>query len=144
MAGLLEVRSRYTGGEKLVFKALDSPLERLKGLLGTGPDAQAVALMGCSSVHTVGMRYRIDIAFVGWDGAVLEVWQSVPPGRLLSNRQAWVTLERPHRRGVWLARGEQVEMMRVPFTKRDAATAGTLQRAWRRGPGMLAVPDCDP
>ena len=41
--------------------------ERLRGLLGTGPDAGPVMLALCSSVHTFGMRYSLDVAFVGDD-----------------------------------------------------------------------------
>jgi hypothetical protein len=106
----LEVRRSFGSSELLRFRALTRPLERLRGLLGTASDAEPVALVGCSSVHTIGMRYRLDIAFVGRSGTVLEVWRSVPPGRLLAHRRAWVTLERPHVRGSWLARGEMVRM----------------------------------
>lgn len=113
MAGLLEVRRGRAPGERLLFSALDSPLAKMRGLLGTMPDACPVALVRCSSVHTFGMRYRIDVAFVAANGVVLEVWRSVPPGRLLSNHRARVTLERPHRGGEWLAGGEQVAMRRI-------------------------------
>lgn len=106
----LEVKREFGVGELLVFRVLSRPFERLRGLLGTRADADPVALMGCSSVHTVGMGYRLDIAFVGRSGTVLAVWRSVPPGRLLANRRAWMTLERPHRRGTWLAQGEMVQM----------------------------------
>jgi hypothetical protein len=106
----LEVERGFGVGELLSFRVLSSPFDRLRGLLGTGSDAGPVALMGCSSVHTIGMGYRLDIAFVGRSGTVLAVWRSVPPGRLLANRRAWVTLERPHRRGTWLAQGEKVRM----------------------------------
>ena len=110
VAAKLEVQREFGARELLVFRVLSGPFERLKGLLGTKADADPVALMGCSSVHTVGMAYRLDIAFVGRSGAVLAVWRSVPPGRLLANSRAWVTLERPHRRGTWLAQGEMVRM----------------------------------
>lgn len=100
-------------GERLLFRALDSPIARLRGLLGTTADAPAVALMRCASIHTFGMRYRIDVAFVASSGVVLEVLRSVPPGRRLANRRAQVTLERPHRCGAWLVSGEQVSMRRI-------------------------------
>ncbi len=89
---------------------LKGPFERLRGLLGTDGSAQAVALMGCSSIHTYGMRYRIDVAFVDIGGLVVASWWSVPPGRMLSNKHAYITLERPHERSPWLVMGEQVEM----------------------------------
>ena len=101
------------GNERLTFRALVGPLERLRGLLGTGPDAQPVALVRCGNIHTIGMRYRLDVAFVSAQGVVLEVWRSVPPARLLGNPRAWMTLERPHRRDGWLAAGEQVDISLV-------------------------------
>ena len=110
MAWQLVVRRCARRGDTLVFKALRSPLQRLRGLLGTGPDASPVALVGCRQVHTVGMRYRIDVAFVGANGVVLDVRNSVSPGRLLGDERAWVTLERPHQRTAWLVAGETVEM----------------------------------
>lgn len=112
MCELLEVRRQYAGGELLLFRMLQTPLKRLRGLLWTKPDAAPVVLMGCSAIHTFGMRYRIDVAFVSRSGLVLEVWRSVPPGRLLSHRRAWATLERPHRRGSWLAKGEKLRITR--------------------------------
>lgn len=97
--------------ERLAFRSLRRPMERLRGLLGTTPHAEPVALVGCSSVHTFGMRYHLDIAFVGSSGLVLGVWRSVPPGRVVGARRAWITLERPHRRGSWLVRGERLRIV---------------------------------
>lgn len=111
MGKTLVVERELGNSERLVFRSLRSPAERLRGLLGTSPHAEQVALVGCSSVHTFGMRYRLDIAFVGSSGVILEVWRSVPPGRVIGARRAWVTLERPHRRGPWLVRGERVRLV---------------------------------
>lgn len=97
-------------GATLSFRALRSFLQRMRGLLGTGVTAEPVALVGCSSIHTFGMRYRIDVAFVGRAGQVLDVYRSVSPGRLLSHERAWLVLERPHGRGSWLMPGECVRI----------------------------------
>lgn len=106
----LTVRGGRERQRQLAFRALRYPWERLRGLLFTGPDAEQVALIGCASIHTLGMRYRLDVAFVARGGVVLEVWRSVPPGRFLGNSKAWVVLERPHSIGPWLSAGEVVEM----------------------------------
>ena len=46
--------------------------ERRRGLLGrTGLDG-AVVLRPCRSVHTIGMKFAIDVAFVDADGTVLK------------------------------------------------------------------------
>lgn len=113
MGGVLEVRRACPPCDVLRFRVLRRPLERLRGLLGTDGRARPVALVNCHSIHTFGMRYRIDVAFVTLEGLVTEAWCSVPPGRLLGSKGAWVTLERPHERRRWLAQGERVFMTRV-------------------------------
>ena len=112
MKSKLVVERTGTPAARWEFRELRGVLSRLKGLLGTTNRAAPVALVGCSSIHTFGMRYRIDVAFVGSSGLVLETVDAVPPGRVLSNRRAWITLERPHRRGAWLTRGESVRLER--------------------------------
>lgn len=110
MASELVVERLDEARRVLAFRALVTPFERLRGLLGTTSDEAPVALIGCDSVHTFGMRYHLDVAFVGSSGVVLEVRRSVPPARVLTNRRAWITLERPHVRGPWLVRGERLRM----------------------------------
>jgi uncharacterized protein len=58
--------------------------ERMRGLLGLPPLAvgQALLLKGCSSVHTIGMKYAIDVVFLDTDMRVLRVAGHVAPGRL--------------------------------------------------------------
>ena len=109
MGGSLVVWRRGSG-ERQVYLRLSTAWERLRGLLGTTCDARQVALVGCSSIHTWGMRYRLDVACVARDGTVLGVWRALPPQRLAGCRAAWVVLERPHKRGPWLVPGEVVEM----------------------------------
>lgn len=95
-------------GEVLEARILGTWAERLKGLLGTGADACPVLLMRCSSVHTYGMRYPLDLAFIGERGEVLEVARSVAPGEVVSRAGAFCVLERPARDGAWLCRGEHL------------------------------------
>lgn len=96
----------------MVFRALTGPLERLRGLLLTDRDAEPVALLSCASIHTFGMAYPIDVAFVGGDGRVLETRRALGPGRVLGNRRAAMTLERPQDTTPWLAAGEHVVIKR--------------------------------
>ena len=93
---------------RMAFRLLETFAERLRGLLGTTEDALPVALARCSSIHTFGMRYRLDVAFLDGGGRVLGAWTGVPPGRLLARRTARLALERPHRHGPWLVEGERV------------------------------------
>lgn len=110
MAQRIIVERAESSGKSLVFRALTGALQRLRGLLGTTPQAEPVALVGCSSIHTFGMRYRIDVAFVASDWTVLAVWHAVPPGRVLSHPGSQVVLERPHQRGGWFVKGEWVRI----------------------------------
>ena len=49
----------------------------------------------CSSVHTFGMRFALDLAFLDRDGAVLLIRRGVPPRRLVWRRAAVAVLETP-------------------------------------------------
>jgi uncharacterized membrane protein (UPF0127 family) len=56
-------------------------LQRLQGLLGRRPLAagQALWLAQCASIHTLGMRYPIDVVFLDRDGYVTKICEAVPP-----------------------------------------------------------------
>jgi uncharacterized protein len=49
----------------------------------------------CSSVHTFGMRFELDIYFLGADGRVISVRRRVPPRRVFWQRGAAAILEIP-------------------------------------------------
>lgn len=53
----------------------------------------------CNSVHTCGMRYPLDIAFVDRDGAVLSTYEKVKPWRVLFDPHASFVIERASTRG---------------------------------------------
>lgn len=57
---------------------------RLKGLLGTRelPADEAILIMPCSSVHTFGMNYPIDVIFVSKNNQVLKTVNTMKPGRI--------------------------------------------------------------
>ncbi|MBN1892887.1 DUF192 domain-containing protein [bacterium] len=56
---------------------------RLIGLLGTvRPDRKwALLINPCNGIHTIGMRYPIDVLFLDRDGRVLEKVESLKPNR---------------------------------------------------------------
>ena len=49
----------------------------------------------CRSVHTFGMRFPLDVAFLDCDGSVLRQVLDVPPRRIVSEREASAALEAP-------------------------------------------------
>lgn len=64
-----------------------SARERLLGLAGLAAiePGRALLIPRCAAVHTAGMRFAIDVAFLAWppvpDAAVLAVAAAVPPLR---------------------------------------------------------------
>mgnify|MGYP002066564741 CR=1 FL=1 len=59
-------------------------LSRLVGLLGTDAIAEGEGLwiVPCRSVHTLGMRYPIDVVFLDARGVVVGILQGLPPNRV--------------------------------------------------------------
>jgi uncharacterized membrane protein (UPF0127 family) len=72
-----------------------SAWERMRGLLGRAPLApdEALLIEPCSSVHTFGMRYPIDLAYLDGEGRVLRVVPRVAPLRMSARPGARATLE---------------------------------------------------
>jgi uncharacterized membrane protein (UPF0127 family) len=66
----------------------------LAGLRVPPPDA-ALLLPGCRSVHTVGMRWPLDLVWLGRDGTVIRVDRGVPPVRVRTCRAARAVIEVP-------------------------------------------------
>lgn len=58
-------------------------LSRFVGLLGTVAIAEGEGLwiVPCRSVHTLGMRYPIDVAFLDARGIVVGILKGLPPNR---------------------------------------------------------------
>ncbi|MCC6103256.1 MAG: DUF192 domain-containing protein [Olegusella sp.] len=105
------VRLRTDGAcDGMPVQVLTGRLERLKGLLGTRPDACPVLLTCCNSVHTFGMHYALDLAFVDERGCVRKSLRQVGPKRLRSARHAVYVIERPCKAGEWLTCGQKVEL----------------------------------
>lgn len=70
-------------GEPLVLHRAGSVWQRLCGLLGRPPlgPGQGLWLTPCRAVHTAGMRYAIDLAFIDRRGRVVRIVRSLRPWR---------------------------------------------------------------
>ena len=68
---------------------------RLVGLLATPKleDPCGLWIQPCNSVHTIGMRYAIDVIFVNRDGTIAKIVDRLPPWRAAGCRKAKSTLE---------------------------------------------------
>ena len=85
LPGGLEVREART------------PLERLRGLAGLPAiePGEALLLRRCRSVHTLGMRFPLDLVWLDADAQPVRIDRDVRPNRLRSCRGARHVLELP-------------------------------------------------
>jgi uncharacterized membrane protein (UPF0127 family) len=88
----LEVRSDAGGAQVFVARSFRARLLGL-ALLSDLPRDCALLLPGCSSVHTFGMRFRLEIRFLDERGAVVRRESRVPAGRMLREPGAAAVLE---------------------------------------------------
>jgi uncharacterized protein len=73
---------------------------RLLGLAWLDRDQAGSGLLipGCSSVHTFGMRFELDLVFLDREGRPRSVRRRVPPRRVVFDRGAAAILELPSER----------------------------------------------
>lgn len=87
MRNLQEGAVNTSTGEKLAERVLQTETlpERLRGLLGRSslPAGEALLLDPCQAVHTVGMRFPIDVLFLDSAGRVVRAAERIPPRRLM-------------------------------------------------------------
>jgi uncharacterized protein len=74
--------------------AFDSASRR-RGLLGRDnwPRGEALVIAPCQAVHTIGMRFPIDVLFVRRDGTVEKVSTAVRPWRMAGAWRGWAVIE---------------------------------------------------
>jgi uncharacterized membrane protein (UPF0127 family) len=81
---------------ELPIVVADTPIARLRGLLGHRvPPPFALRLDRCRCIHTFGMRFALDLHWLGVGGAVLRVDRAVAPGRVRACRRARAVVEVP-------------------------------------------------
>ncbi len=109
---------------------------RLRGLLGRSAAQGILVLVPCHSIHTFGMRFPIDVAFVSADGSVLEVHRNVGVRRRLHCRHAVATFEREATEGApWFNVGQRIWVSGTSLW--EARLGGTcLQEACSKGTHM--------
>ncbi len=64
-------------------------------LLSREQAGAGLLIPGCRSVHTIGMRFPLDLLFLDGEGLVIEFYRDVPPGRIFRCRRAEAVLELP-------------------------------------------------
>jgi uncharacterized membrane protein (UPF0127 family) len=70
-------------------------LERMRGLLGTQKLKidEGLLIASCSSIHTFGMRYSIDILFLDNQLNIVKTVNSLKPWRMAASNSASMVLE---------------------------------------------------
>ncbi|AMY12259.1 hypothetical protein LuPra_05532 [Luteitalea pratensis] len=92
---LVEQQSGLVLAER-IDTAFDSASRRT-GLLAreSWPEGSALIIAPCQAVHTVGMRFAIDVVFVDRAGAVVKVRQGMVPWRFAVAPRAFAAIEVP-------------------------------------------------
>ncbi|MCL2536746.1 MAG: DUF192 domain-containing protein [Coriobacteriia bacterium] len=94
------------------IKTVSTFYARMKGLLGTNYcqlDFDALHLLPCKGVHTYGMNYPLDIAFLDRRKVVLSTQRCVEPNRLCASpRGTHSVVERPTSPLPWLKAGDRL------------------------------------
>ena len=93
MLGQLRIRSADSFASRALCLLVGKPLAADEGLL----------IAPCSSIHTIGMRYSIDVVFLDRDARILKICPAVRAGRMRFALGARAALEL--RSGVAAAHG---------------------------------------
>ena len=82
-------------GHDAVIHEATTPASRLLGLafLDELPSGHALFLPACRSIHTFGMRFAIDVAFIDREALTIRIERHVPPRRVLICRPAFAVVE---------------------------------------------------
>jgi uncharacterized membrane protein (UPF0127 family) len=69
----------------------DGHWTRLRGLMGRAPGSfssgDGLWILPCKGVHTLGMRFPIDVLYLSADSVVIHTEESLAPGRVAPVRQ---------------------------------------------------------
>jgi uncharacterized membrane protein (UPF0127 family) len=91
----LERLPRTVLADDAVIHQANTLATRLLGLafLRELPSGHALFIPSCRSIHTFGMRFPIDVAFVDEHAMTIRIERSVPPRRVLICRSAFAVVE---------------------------------------------------
>jgi len=114
------------GGEIVArrVECAETSAQRRKGLLGRSqmdPD-EGLYIVPCEWIHTFGMRFPIDVAFLAADGRVLTVHHCLKPNRLSKIAfRAEGVLELPagRLRATGTARGDVIDFQDIAVDRED-------------------------
>ena len=116
--GARQRRGMRIGARACASVEMDHGRVRRRRVAGTGDDCEGApsGLIPCHDIHTFGMRYPLDVAFISRDGCVLEVHRNVATMKRISHKEASLVAERFSRDGDWLKKGDVIH---IGSAKRD-------------------------
>ncbi len=81
----------------LAAEVADTSKKRRKGLLGRTSlsEGEGLWITPCEAIHTIGMKFPIDVVFLSRDRRVVKLKEAVPPGRIAVCLRAHSVLELP-------------------------------------------------
>lgn len=104
--------------------------QRLRGLLGTNTSSfqsgRGLWIVPCRGVHTIAMRYPIDVVYLDANDSVVHVEENVRPWRLTPVRMDATTIIELPARTVWntgTKPGDQIEIASVEKSDREKEVA---------------------
>lgn len=105
--------------QKLIIA--DHFFTRLRGLLFRRPltAGEGLILIPCSSIHTVGMAYAIDVVFLDAECRILRVVRSLPPGKAKAASGAKMVLELADGGAVDMKEGDQLSWLQTLLKTRQ-------------------------
>ena len=115
----------FPAGRVMLATRLSS---RMRGLLFAPESDDLMVLLPCRDIHTFGMGYAIDVAFLDATGIVVKSVRDVLPNKRLREPTAVAVLERRAiPRELWFEEGERIAL-------------GYFRRSVLPDKGMLAAP----
>lgn len=110
------------GSETKLFErmaAATSVISRMRGLLGAERGDGLLLIAPCKGIHTYGMRYPIDAAFVDREGVVVLVRRALEPGNRVACETACLVIERRYNEdAAWFGLGETIGLVSSRSHKR--------------------------
>jgi len=81
---IVSLRAQYTQAPFGPVRVAERAWDRTRGLLGRPriEGTEGLLILRCSSVHTVGMRYPIDVVFLDRHGCIARIVESLGPMRM--------------------------------------------------------------
>lgn len=143
-ARTIQALSRRRAAVELDMEVASSPLRRLIGLLGRRglPRGTGLLIRPCNAVHTMGMRFPIDVVYLDREGLVVKIvpwlhpWRVSSGGRGVASALELVAGEAA-RRGI--VRGRLVRVPRTPTASRPTVWIALAVAALAGAGGVVSA-----